>query len=107
MKKAFLGVIREFVNNVNTKSNLSKVDNESKNHDLNVYILSKWWFHWNNNVCYKWWNVSQTLSVSSSKVEDIEDESPKRKETISGNRIIDVNKLSDIFGEMLCPECSS
>ena len=52
-------------------------------------------------------SVSQTLSVSSSKVEDIEDESPKRKETISGNRIIDVNKLSDIFGEMLCPECSS
>ena len=39
MKKAFLGVIREFVNNVNTKINLSKVDNESKNHDLNVYIL--------------------------------------------------------------------
>ena len=53
-------------------------------------------------------SVSQTLSVSSSKVEDIEDESPKRKETFSGNRIIDdVNILSDNFGEMLCPECSS
>ena len=53
-------------------------------------------------------SVSQTLSVSSSKVEDIEDESPKRKETFSGNRITDdVNILSDNFGEMLCPECSS
>ena len=53
-------------------------------------------------------SVSQTLSVSSSKVEDIEDELPKRKETFSGNRIIDdVNILSDNFGEMLCPECSS
>ena len=29
--------------------------------------------------------VSQTLSLSSSKVEDIEEESPKRKESISGN----------------------
>ena len=52
-------------------------------------------------------SVSQTLSVSSSKVKDIEDESPKRKETFSGNRIIDdVNILSNNFGEMLCPECS-
>ena len=38
-------------------------------------------------------SVSQTPSVSSSKVEDIEEESPKRKESISGNRIIDVNIL--------------
>ena len=37
-------------------------------------------------------SVSQTPSVSSSKVEDIE-ESPKIKESISGNRIIDVNIL--------------
>ena len=37
-------------------------------------------------------SVSQTRSVSSSKVEDIE-ESPKIKESISGNRIIDVNIL--------------
>ena len=35
---------------------------------------------------------SQTPSASSSKVEDIE-ESPKIKESISGNRIIDVNIL--------------
>ena len=37
-------------------------------------------------------SVSQTPSASSSKVEDIE-ESPKIKESISGNRIIDVNIL--------------
>ena len=29
-------------------------------------------------------SVSQTPSLSSSKVEDIEEESPKRKESISG-----------------------
>ena len=38
-------------------------------------------------------------------MEDIEEESPKRKEGISGNHIIDVNILSGIFGEMLCPMC--
>ena len=38
-------------------------------------------------------SVSQTSSLSSSKVEDIEEESPKRKESISGNHIIDVNIL--------------
>ena len=35
-------------------------------------------------------SASQTSSLSSFKVEDIEEESPKRKENISGNRIIDV-----------------
>ena len=39
-------------------------------------------------------SVSQTPSLSSSKVEDIEEESPKRKESISGNHITDVNILS-------------
>ena len=34
--------------------------------------------------------VSQTPSVSSSKVEDIEEKLPKRKESISGTRVIDV-----------------
>ena len=42
-------------------------------------------------------SVFQTLSMSSSKVEGIEEESPKRKETISGNRIIDVNVLLVVF----------
>ena len=37
-------------------------------------------------------SVSQIPSLSSSKVEDIEEESPKRKESISGNHI-DVNVL--------------
>ena len=42
-------------------------------------------------------SVSQTSSLSSYKVEDIEEESTKRKESISGNRIIDVNILLVVF----------
>ena len=38
-------------------------------------------------------SVSQTTSLSSSKVEDIEEESPKRKYSISENHITDVNIL--------------
>ena len=38
-------------------------------------------------------SVSQTPSLFSSKVEDIEEKSPKRKESISGNHIIDVNMI--------------
>ena len=38
-------------------------------------------------------SVSQTTSLSSSKVEDIEEESPKRKDSISENHITDVNIL--------------
>ena len=34
---------------------------------------------------------NQTLSLSSSKAEDLVQESPKRKESISGKHIIDVN----------------
>ena len=56
--------------------------------------------------------LSQTSLVSSSKVEDIEEESLKRKENISGIRIIDVNVLSGMYSLVicyLCPmcECSS
>ena len=44
-------------------------------------------------------------------MEDIEEESPKRKESVSENRIFDVRTFSGIFVEMLCPtemfECSS
>ena len=36
--------------------------------------------------------VSQTPSLSSFKVEDIKEEWTKRKESISGNRVIDVAK---------------
>ena len=42
-------------------------------------------------------SVSQTSSLSSYKVEDIEEESTKRKESVSGNRIIDVNILLVVF----------
>ena len=38
-------------------------------------------------------SISQTPSLFSSTVEDIEEESPKRKESISGNHITDVNML--------------
>ena len=38
-------------------------------------------------------SVSQASSLSSSKEEDIEEELPKRKESISGNHIIDANIL--------------
>ena len=56
--------------------------------------------------------LSQTSLVSSSKVEDIEEESLRRKENISGIRIIDVNVLSGMYSLVicyLCPmcECSS
>ena len=98
------------VNNVNAGINLSTVNNESKIDNLNIHdqsgrITATATFVSSN----KTFSVSQTSSVSSSKVEDIEEESPKRKESISGNRIIDVNILGGIFGEMLCPmcECSS
>ena len=42
-------------------------------------------------------SVSQLPSLSSSKGEDIEEEPTKRKESISGNRIIDVNMLLVVF----------
>ena len=42
-------------------------------------------------------SVSKTPSLSSSKVEDIEEESSKRKEKIAGNRIIDVKILLVVF----------
>ena len=38
-------------------------------------------------------SVPQAPSLSSSKAKDIEEESPKRKESISWNHIIDVNIL--------------
>ena len=38
-------------------------------------------------------------------MKDLEEESTKREESISGNRILDVNILIDIFGEVLCPMC--
>ena len=38
--------------------------------------------------------VFQTLSISLSKVEDIEEELPKKKESVSRNRVTDVYLLS-------------
>ena len=94
------------VNNANTGINLSTVNNESKNDNLNIHDQSgsttaTATFATSNET----FSVFQTPPVSSSKVEDIEEESPKWKERISGNRIIDVDILSSIFGEMLYPMC--
>ena len=54
-------------------------------------------------------SVSQTPSSSLYKVEGIERELPKRKESISGNRIIDVNILLVVFLVIciLSPKCLS
>ena len=84
---------RLLVNNLNTGINLSTVINESKNDNLNIHDQSG---STNATAAFATSNetffVSQTPSVSSSKVEYIEEESHKRKESISGNRI-DVNIL--------------
>ena len=45
----------------------------------------------------KTFSVSQKHSLSSCKVEGIEEESTKRKENICGYRIIDVNILLVVF----------
>ena len=78
---------RQLLNDVNTGINFSTADNESKNGNLNTYSIST--IATSNET----FSVSQTPLLSSYKVEDIEEESPKRKERISGNRIINVNIL--------------
>ena len=84
---------RQLVNNVNTGINSWTVNIESKNDNLNIHDQM------NGGIApatatfaksNKTFSVSQTPSVSSSKVEDIEEELPKRKESISGNCVIDV-----------------
>ena len=102
-RKGFLRVRRQLVNNVNTGINLSNVNIESKNdnliiHDQSDSTTATATFATSNET----FSFSQTSSVSSSKKEDIEEKSPKRKENISVNRIIDVNILKGIFGENLC-----
>ena len=84
---------RQLVNNVNTGINSWTVNIESKNDNLNTHdqmnggiVPATATFAKSN----KTFSVSQTPSVSSSKVEDIEEELPKRKESISGHRVIDV-----------------
>ena len=103
-RKGFLGVKKQIINNVNTGINLSTVNNESKKDNLNIMIsvvvtTATATFVTSNET----FSASETPSVPSSKVEDIEQESSKRKESISGNRIIDVNILSGIFGDMFIP----
>ena len=91
-RKSFLGMKRQLVNNVNTGINLSTVNNESENDSLNIHHQSDSTtatatFATSN----KTFSTSQTPSVSSTKVDDIEKESPKTKESIPGNHFIDVN----------------
>ena len=104
-RKGFWRVRRQLVNNVNTGINLSNVNIESKNdnliiHDQSGSTTATATFAASNET----FSFSQTSSVSSSKKEDIEEKSPKRRESISGNRIIDVNILKGIFGVMLSPK---
>ena len=77
----------QLLNNVNTRISFSTADNESKNGNLNTTATAT--FVTSNET----FSVSQTPSLSSFKVEDIEEESAKRKESISENHIIDVNIL--------------
>ena len=92
---------RQLLNNVNTRINFSTADNESKTGNLNIYSYiikvvvptATATFATSDET----FSVSQTLSLSSSKVEDTGEVSPKRKESISGNRIIDVNILLVVF----------
>ena len=92
---------KKIVNNINTGINLSAVNNELRKESLNLNDQSgsttATATSATNNEAF---SVSQTPSVSSSKVEDIEEESSKRKESISGNCLIDVNINIGIFGEM-------
>ena len=104
-RQGFWRVRRQLVNNVNTGINVSNVNIESKNdnliiHDQSGSTTATATFATSNET----FSFSQTSSVSSSKKEDIEEKSPKRKESISVNRIIDVNILKGIFGEVLCPK---
>ena len=83
---------------VNTGINLLTVNNKSKNDNLSIYMI------WSRKVLVlgviqqisilsksnKMFSISQTPPVSSSKVENIEEELPQRKESICGNWVIDV-----------------
>ena len=92
---------RQLLHNVNTGINFSTADDESKTGNLNIYSYiikvvvptATATFATSDET----FSVSQTLSLSSSKVEDTGEVSPKRKESISGNRIIDVNILLAVF----------
>ena len=105
-RKGFVGVRRELLNYINKGISLSTVKNESKNdnlcvHDQSGSTTATTTFAKSNET----FSVSQTLSVSSSKVEDIEEESLKRKESISGNCIINGNIRNDVFVEMFYALC--
>ena len=92
MKEGLLGVRRQLLNNVNTGINFSTADNESYRSSTHCSTAM---FVTSNETFF----VSQTPSLLLSKSEDLEDESPKRKKSISGNRIIDVNIFSVVFLE--------
>ena len=85
----------QLLTQVNTRINFSTADNELKNGNLHTYtylikvvVLTATATFATSNETF---SVSQTVSLASSKVEDIEKESPKRKESILGNHIFDVN----------------
>ena len=86
-RKIFLRVRRQLVNNVNTGINSWTLNIESKNDNLNIHdqmsggIAPATATFAKSN---KTFSVSQTPSVSSSKVEDIEEELPKGKKGFLG-----------------------
>ena len=92
---------RQLLNNVNTGILFSTADSKSKNGNLNtsqniikeVVPTATAKFRTSNET----FSVSQTPSLYSSKMEDKEEESPKRKGSISGNCIIDVKMLLVVF----------
>ena len=81
--KGFLRVRRQLLNNVKTWINFSTADNESKNGNFNRYLYiikvvvptATAKFATSNET----FSVSQTPSLSSSKVEDIKKESSRSK----------------------------
>ena len=87
-KKGVLEVRRQLLNNVNTGINFSTAHNESKIGNLNTYSYiikivlptAIATFAASN----KTFSVSQRPLLSSAKMEDIEEESSKRKKTFLG-----------------------
>ena len=87
---------KQLLNNENTGINFSTVDNESQKRQYIIKVVvptATATFATGNET----FSAFQTSSLSSTKVEDIEEEPTKRKESISGTRIIDVNILLMVF----------
>ena len=94
---------RQLLNNVNTGIDFATADNEIKkwqfeylaiHNPIKVVVPTGTATLTTSNETF---SVSQKPSLSSSKLEDMEEDTPKRKENISGNHIIDVNIILVVF----------